>query len=233
VGATGVTLVVYVVGVMGGMLLLPLYFQIVRGESAFWSGLLLAPQGIGAMLAMQLGGRLVDRIGPGRVIVPGVVLSVVGFAVFAVVGATTPFWLLCGELFISGVGLGMVLMPTFTAVMQNVQPAAIARASTALNIIQQGATSIGTALFSIVLTSQLAAHFGNAGNGGALAAARAVPAGLRAQLAPVIAAGFAHTFVWTLVLVGVTFFSALLLLRGRARSQMAPSAEAVDEEPAA
>ncbi|MFZ0216272.1 MAG: DHA2 family efflux MFS transporter permease subunit, partial [Candidatus Dormiibacterota bacterium] len=199
VGATGVTMVVFVIAAMGSMLLMPLYFQIVRGESALSSGLLLAPQGVGAMIAMQVGGRLVDRIGPGRVIVPGVVLSVLGLLAFAMVGATTSYWILCGDLFISGIGMGMVLMPTFTAVMQSVQPAAIARASTALNIIQQASTSIGTALFSIVLTGQLASHFGNVGNGGALAAARTVPAGLRAQVAPIIATAFAHTFVWAVV----------------------------------
>ena len=51
----------------GAMLLLPLYFQVDRGESALSAGLLMAPQGIGAALVMPLSGRLTDRIGGGRV----------------------------------------------------------------------------------------------------------------------------------------------------------------------
>ena len=45
-------LVLVVISVFGSFLLLPLYFQTVRGESALAAGLLLAPQGLGAMLAM-------------------------------------------------------------------------------------------------------------------------------------------------------------------------------------
>ena len=50
----------------GAMLLLPLYFQTVRGEGALDAGLLLAPQGLGAMLMMPIAGTLTDRIGAGR-----------------------------------------------------------------------------------------------------------------------------------------------------------------------
>ena len=49
----------------GAMLLLPLYYQVVRGESALDAGLLLAPQGIGAMVTMPIAGRLTDRTGAG------------------------------------------------------------------------------------------------------------------------------------------------------------------------
>ena len=45
----------------GAMLILPLYYQVVRGESALVAGLLLAPQGIGAAMAMPIAGRLTDR----------------------------------------------------------------------------------------------------------------------------------------------------------------------------
>lgn len=38
------------------------------GETAFDSGLLMAPQGIGAMLTMPIAGFLVDKIGPGRIV---------------------------------------------------------------------------------------------------------------------------------------------------------------------
>ncbi|MGH7922093.1 MAG: DHA2 family efflux MFS transporter permease subunit, partial [Candidatus Dormibacteraceae bacterium] len=143
VGATGLVLVVFLIGAMGAMLLVPLYFQIVRQASALQAGLLLAPQGVGAMVAMQVGGRLTDRIGASRVIAPGVVLSVVGLLAFAMLTAHTSYLVLCADLFVSGVGLGLVMMPAMTAVMSFVPPAAISRASTALNIIQQAATSVG------------------------------------------------------------------------------------------
>lgn len=50
----------------GAALLLPLYFQLARGESAPNAGLLIAPQGLGAALMMPFAGRATDRTGPGR-----------------------------------------------------------------------------------------------------------------------------------------------------------------------
>ena len=45
----------------GGMILLPLYWQDVRLESVVDTGLLTAPQGLGAALVMPLAGKLTDR----------------------------------------------------------------------------------------------------------------------------------------------------------------------------
>src|SRR5207253_8143660 len=61
----------------GVMILYPLYYQLVRGESALHAGLLMAPQGLGAAVIMPIAGALSDRKGPGRVILVGLVLSVV------------------------------------------------------------------------------------------------------------------------------------------------------------
>ena len=63
--AASVTLILVIIAVFGGMLLLPLYLQVVRGETAMDTGLLLAPQGLGAMVAMPIAGRLADRTGVG------------------------------------------------------------------------------------------------------------------------------------------------------------------------
>jgi hypothetical protein len=51
----------------GGLIVLPLYYQIDRGETALTAGLLMAPQGVVAALAMPLAGKLTDRVGGGRV----------------------------------------------------------------------------------------------------------------------------------------------------------------------
>ncbi|MBO0703001.1 MAG: DHA2 family efflux MFS transporter permease subunit, partial [Candidatus Dormibacteraeota bacterium] len=232
VGATGLVMVIFMIGAMGSMLLVPLYFQLVRGGSALQSGLLLAPQGIGAMIAMQLGGRLTDRIGASRVIAPGLVLAWAGLLAFAMLTAHTSYVLLCADLFVSGIGIGMVMMPSMTAVMTFVPPEAISRASTALNIIQQAAISVGTAVFSIILTQELTAQLGGkVGSGGALAAARSIPPALRGTVEPLIATAFAHTFVWALAVITLAFVPGLYLFvvsfRGHIRSAEEEAQESV------
>ncbi|QEC46475.1 DHA2 family efflux MFS transporter permease subunit [Baekduia soli] len=206
--AASITLILVIIAVFGGMLLLPLYLQAVRGESALSTGLLLAPQGVGAMLAMPVAGRLADTTGIGRIVPVGLVLVGVSFVGLTQLQEDTSYWLLGAELFLLGVGLGATMMPTFSGAMQTLRRAAIARASTTLNINQQVGASVGTAVLSVLLAHELAARLGGGGGIGGTA----VPADRRAAVAPKMADAFAATFWWALGLVVLAFVVAVILL---------------------
>jgi MFS family permease len=214
-GAAAVTFLLFVTPFVGALLLLPLYYQTVRGVSALEAGLLLAPEGIGAMITMPLAGKLTDRYGPNKLPACGIPLLVIGLAPFAFVTATTSYWLLCSFNFILGLGVGLSVMPTGTAAMQAVPPAAIARTSTAMSIISQGGASIGTAVLSVVLTAEIAANLGHpAGGGSGLEALRTLSPAQQAAAQEPLAHSFASTFVWALVLLGVAFIPALFMALG-------------------
>ena len=74
------------IALFGSLILLPLYYQLVRGESPLDTGLLLVPQALGAALAMPLAGRLTDEIGAHVVIPVGVLLALAGTAVYTQIG---------------------------------------------------------------------------------------------------------------------------------------------------
>lgn len=76
------TMVLFAIAFFGAGLLLPSYLQQVRGETALAAGLLIAPQGIGAMITMPIAGRLVDKIGPGKIVLTGITLMTIGMAFF-------------------------------------------------------------------------------------------------------------------------------------------------------
>src|SRR5581483_5593763 len=101
--------------------------------SALSAGLLLAPGGIGAMITMPLSGRLTDRYGPRWMPVSGLPFVAIALVPYVFIGAHTSYVLLCCFNFIQGIGMGLSMMPTMTAAMQAVPPAAIARTSTAMN----------------------------------------------------------------------------------------------------
>ena len=61
-----ITMSLFAIAFFGAMLLLPSYFLQVRGETTLAAGLLLAPQGLGAMVTMPIAGRLTDKMGPGK-----------------------------------------------------------------------------------------------------------------------------------------------------------------------
>ncbi len=139
----------------GAMLLLPLYFQQVRGESAAVTGLLIAPQGIGAAVAMPLAGRLTDRVGGGLVALVGVLVTVVGTLPFAFIGAHTSFVLIGAALVLRGLGIGIAIMPSISAAYAVLRPDQVPDATPQLNVSQRVGGSIGTAVFAVVLANQL------------------------------------------------------------------------------
>jgi EmrB/QacA subfamily drug resistance transporter len=185
----------------GALVLLPLYFQLVRHESPLDTGLLLVPQGLGAALAMPLAGRLTDEVGA-RVVVPvGIALALVGALVCTQVGPDMSYFALAAALFAIGAGLGSTIMPAMAVAFQAVSRDAVPRASTALNVIQRVAGAIGTALFAIVLQRNL----GAAGVSGVDGIASAAPGA--------VAGAFGSTFWIAVVLVAVALVPALLLPR--------------------
>src|SRR3954453_13923291 len=166
-GAAGGTLMLFAIAFFGSLLLIPLYYQTVRGASALEAGLLLAPLGLGSMITMPLAGKLCDRFGSTPWAACGIPLLVLGMVPFAFVTATTSEVLLCGSSFVLGLGMGLAMMPTMTAAMQGVPAAALAPTSTAMNIIRQSGASIGTAILSVLLASAISDRL--AGSGGAAA----------------------------------------------------------------
>ena len=78
----------------GGMILLPLYWQGVRHMNVVDTGLLTAPQGLGAALVMPLAGKLSDRMGGGPLALFGVILTTVATVPFGLIGDHTSIvWL--------------------------------------------------------------------------------------------------------------------------------------------
>ena len=152
-----IAMMLFAIAFFGASLLFPLYFIQVRGEDALGAGLLLAPQGVGAMITMPIAGILADKIGPGKIVLAGITVITVGMAMFTQIGADTSYAYMLGALFVMGLGMGGTMMPIMTAALATLTAHNVARGSTLLNITQQVAASIGTALFSVILTNQIKA----------------------------------------------------------------------------
>ncbi|MGW4298115.1 MFS transporter, partial [Micromonospora chersina] len=150
-----VTLFVFIIAFMGAGLLFPSYFLQVRGESTLTAGLLMAPQGLGAMLTMPIAGMLADKVPVGRTVPFALVLIAAGFFTFTQVDPHTSYWLLCGSLFVMGLGMGGTMMPIMTSALKTLHAAEVARGSTLVNILQQIGGSVGAAVMSVILTSRL------------------------------------------------------------------------------
>jgi EmrB/QacA subfamily drug resistance transporter len=197
------------VALFGILLLLPLYFQIVRGQSPLTTGLLLIPQGLGAAITMPIAGSLTDRIGARRVVPAGIVLALLGTAAYTQIGPDTSYWYLATALFAIGLGLGATVMPSMAVGYQAVTREAIPRATSALNTIIRIAGSLGVALLAVVLQRAIAADL--PGFHGGVAEATVLVASDPEQTRPALAHAFGTTFWVALALTSVALVPALLL----------------------
>ena len=203
----------------GTLLILPLYYQVDRGESALDAGLLLAPQGIGAAVMLPISGRLTDRLGGGPVVVAGVSVIALATVPWVFVTSHTPYALLGALLFVRGMGLGASIQPTTAAAYAVLESSQVPRATAALNTLRQVGGSIGTALLAVVLQHESAAALsarGGAGGGGLLGP---LPPGEREQISGPLATAFGHTFMWALAIALLAIIPAVALLRAERASR--------------
>lgn len=151
-----VTMLVFATAFFGAGLLLPSYFQQVLHQTPMQAGLHMIPQGLGAMLTMRLTGPLVDRRGPGKVVLVGIALITAGLGAFGFGVAKQADYLptLLVGLAIMGLGMGCTMMPLSVASVQALAPHQIARGTTLMSVSHQVGGSMGTALMSMILTNQ-------------------------------------------------------------------------------
>ncbi|MEO5534066.1 MAG: MDR family MFS transporter [Pseudolysinimonas sp.] len=135
----------------GSMLLLPLYWQELRGADALGAGLLLIPQGVGSLLSRSLAARLMDRIGGRAVALLGFALVAVATVPFAFADGTTSIWLLGAILLVRGLGMGIVFIPLLAVAFLGLEHDEVPHASVITRIAQQIGGSLGVALLAVIL----------------------------------------------------------------------------------
>ena len=145
----------------GAMLLIPLYYQQVRGFSALTAGILLVPAGVGAVFSRTVAGSLLDKAGPRVITVAGSVIVAVATIPFAVAGPHPSDWLLALSLVVRGFGLGAVQMPVIMAAYIGLDKQEIPHSSVLTRTAQQVGGSFGTAVLAVILASAVATHAGN------------------------------------------------------------------------
>ncbi|HEX4244891.1 MAG TPA: DHA2 family efflux MFS transporter permease subunit, partial [Acidimicrobiales bacterium] len=184
--------------IFGGMILLPLYFQNVRGTDPVVTGLLLIPQGIGVAIAMGFTGRLVDRVGGGIVALGGVTITALFTLPLVFIGAHTSYVWIGATLMVRGVGVGSSMMPSMAAAFAVLRPDEIHDASPQLNVIQRVGGSVGTAILAVILSHNVADASTSAGASGPTPSA--------------LARAFGDTFWWALGITAAAAVPAAFLM---------------------
>lgn len=146
--ATSAGALLYAAGFFGGLLVLSLYFQRVRGEPAILAGLHISAITATFCVASILGGRLAGRHGPRVPILVGLGLLATGAFALSVATAGSSFAALGPLLALLGLGAGLVAPPMNAAILASVEPGLAGVGSGVLNASRQVGTALGVAVFA-------------------------------------------------------------------------------------
>jgi len=135
----------------GALFLLPFYYQVLRGQSALVAGLMMAPQGLGAITVMRWAGNRSDKVGARAVVPIGSAIIVLGTLAYTQVTPTIPLWILAISLYVRGIGMGLAMMPLTAASYRGLSHGDVPRATTTTSILRQIGGSVATAAFAVLL----------------------------------------------------------------------------------
>ncbi len=142
----------------GALLLLPLYYQQLRGYSPLDAGLLMAPQGVGSLLPRMFAGKVTDRMGPRPVVMVGMALAALGTAPFIFAGPHTNLVWLSLVLVVRGAGLSAATISLQAGAFIGLPREKVPDASSATRIILQVGGSFGTGVLAVILASTGSFH---------------------------------------------------------------------------
>ena len=147
-----VLVVLSMMSLFGALILLPLYLQDVLGVTAFVTGLVVLPGGLVMGLLGPFIGRLYDRIGSRRLVIPGAVVLTAALWAFTMLDASVPLWQVIANHVVLVVGLSLMMTPLMTDALGQLPGELDSHGSAIMATLQQVAGAAGTALFITVMT---------------------------------------------------------------------------------
>jgi EmrB/QacA subfamily drug resistance transporter len=131
------------------------YAQIALGKTPSAAGLYILYFFIGFVIAAQIGGRMLDRIGAKRPVVLGCALSAVGFYLWAGKVTGLDFGSQQIDIIIAGAGMGLMLGPANTDAVNRASKLSYGEATGITQTVRNYSASLGLAILGTILVSQM------------------------------------------------------------------------------
>ncbi len=151
------------IGMFGGITLLPLYLQLVKGYSPTKSGLAMLPLVLGIMSASVVAGQLTSRTGKYKKFpVIGCALLVVGMLLLTRLTADTHLYIVDLMMLVVGAGLGLNMQTIVLAMQNAVSPRDIGVATSSTTFFRQLGGTLGVAVFLSIVYSTVSGKISSA-----------------------------------------------------------------------
>jgi DHA2 family multidrug resistance protein len=147
-------------GLYGSFVLLTFYAEHLLRYNALTAGWVLAPGGIGSLISLAIGGRLVDRLDPRWLVSTGMAIIAYSLFMMGSLSLGADFWAVMWPRFVQGFGMGLVFVPLTTMSLAAVATADLPTASGIFNLVRNIGGSVGVAVTTAWLSRQTAVHLG-------------------------------------------------------------------------
>jgi EmrB/QacA subfamily drug resistance transporter len=149
---------IYGMALFGSTYLVPVFMQVALALPPSQAGAVLLPAGLVLALTIPLAGRLADRLPIHQLVVAGVLLLALSFALMLGVGLGTALWVITLWAVVGRIGLGFVLPSLNLGSMRGLPTSLISQGSSTINFLRQLGGAIGVSLIGIFLEWRLHAH---------------------------------------------------------------------------
>ena len=144
-------------GMFGAIVMLPLYLQVVKGDTATEAGLKLIPFMLGIVSTSIYSGKAITKHGHyKRFPIIGTVVMTIGIVLMSTLSTTTPFWQLSIYAILVGAGLGLSMQTIVIALQNSVDFKDMGVATSSNTFFRSLGSVFGTAIFGTILTNRLA-----------------------------------------------------------------------------
>ncbi len=157
-GIANIVMLIFGVGVFGGVFLLPLYLQNALDYTALQSGAVFLPVGIIQGVTAPLAGIVSDKINVKIPVLTGLAAFVLSFLIYTKLSFLTEHNYIMISLYLRGIGMGLLFAPLSSAAIRNIPRFKMAQASSLLNTIRQLGGSLGIAILATMLSTRINFH---------------------------------------------------------------------------
>lgn len=148
-----------VFSLFGGLFLIPVYLENLRGLSAFNAGLVLLPQAFASMVTMLLGGRLVDRFGVRAIVIPGLIIMSIALWIYSSLDVYIPIGQFQWLLILRSCGIGLCMQPLMVSALANIEPRRLSQASSVSTTLRFVGSSLAIAIIATQVQGQNKIHY--------------------------------------------------------------------------
>ncbi len=146
------------IALFGGIFLIPIYLQNLRGLTAMQAGILMLPSSLATAVVMPISGKLFDKYGAKVMVVIGMAILTITTYQLSKISFENDLTFIMIILIFRGLGIGMAMMPISTFGMQDIHNHQVGKASALSGTIRQVAGALGIALFSSIMNHQQSIH---------------------------------------------------------------------------